>query len=402
MQQGRRLIVLCVAILVALVSYIFWMFELPLGSFGTIDFQQYWATWRTLREGSNPYGGDYSLLQSSHTEASGILTTYNPPWTAVFLSPILSLPFPSAALAWFMLEICFLCLIAVYAPRALGRTPKALMGGAIATGFFLPFFDAMFVGQLGILMALAIVLFLLWEGQGRLFLAGLALIPLTFKPHLFLLFCVPGFLWMRQLSSKQLGHFVGGSVGVFATLVALTLCVAPASLGDWLETFLFADSSHGEQSLLLKWQTATLATGFRALWGYATGYYPLWPMWVIPLSGFLGTIVFFGRYKRPIVWHEVTPWLLCVSLATASYGWLFDQSVLVVCQIAIVCDALTYRNRLAKALMISSVVLVEVIGFKLRCTPGVFYHHFVWFPVAMLALLYLNQRFLACERSVVS
>ena len=113
-------------------------------------------------------------------------------------------------------------------------------------------------------------------------------------------------------------------------------------------------------------------------------------MWVVPIVSFILTIIFFYRYRGPINWSVVAPTLLCLSLTTGSYGWFFDHSLLVICQIALVCDAISYSRRAATFSMLILIGLLQIAALVVGTQAWHAQHHFVWLPWAMLLLLILN------------
>lgn len=371
--------------------------RLPYGSPGTLDFIQYWSAWQLLQQDLNPYDGStmHTLQVALGQQTDKTIMMWNPPWAVIILAPVLSLPFENSATLWLLIQVWCLSGIAILAPRALGCRPPSLLTSAVATIVFYPIVDCLSFGQLGIALTFALVLFLLFQRAGRFFLAGLSLIPLTLKPHLFFLFAVPAVLWLYQMPTAHRRRFLLAFVGGFFIVSASTAVLFPQSYEWWWVAVGGRPSAPGAVSMQ-DWQTTTLATAVRSMLLTLTGTLPLWPLWTIPALAFSGTILFFSLTKTKPVWEKITPALLCLSLTTTWYGWLHDQPLLVLCQIVIVCDALTNPKRAT-----TRSLLLILCGIQLAAivTPFQSQHHYVWLPLALLVALRIHA---ALSRSSTS
>ena len=390
----RRAVIidLFVVVLLSLVlSVIFNTVDFTLGEPGTEDFVQYWAAWQLLQEGLNPYdAGLMNAIQQTVGQKAEVTTMmWNPPWTVLLMSPILWLPFSKAALAFSLAAILLVCLIAVLTPVALGKTRPNLLVSAVVTICFYPMLECLQWGQLSIIMTAAAVLFLIFERRRMFFSAGIALLPLTFKSHLFFLFVIPAAIWLWQLSRDARRSFLCGVIGGFSILIGITALLWPQALAWWIVAITTPPAYSGAVPLT-EWQTTTISTLVRISVSSVTGATPEWPMWVVPMVSFILTIMFFYRYRGPINWSVVAPTLLCLSLTTGSYGWLYDHSLLVICQIALVCDAISYSRRVATFSMLILIGLLQIAALVVGTQAGHAQHHFVWLPWAMLLLLILN------------
>ena len=81
-----------VALLSLMLSVIFNTVDFTLGEPGTEDFVQYWAAWQLLQEGLNPYdAGLMNAIQQTVGQKAEVTTMmWNPPWTVLLMSPILT------------------------------------------------------------------------------------------------------------------------------------------------------------------------------------------------------------------------------------------------------------------------------------------------------------------------
>ena len=100
------------------------------------------------------------------------------------------------------------------------------------------------------------------------------------------------------------------------------------------------------------------------------GTNPTWPLMAIPLVACFGiTLVILVR-RPTIMWPSSAPRLLCLSLATSSYGWVYDQSALVLCQYLLVAQALTYDTRLVRYGILLGVISPQIIPLVLLTADG--------------------------------
>ena len=99
---------------------------------GTRDFVQYWAAHQALESGRNAYDGEvmFQIEDGIGQRDDETILMWNPPWTALLLEPVVTLPFPKAALLWFVTSTILLTGIAILLPEALGRNATPRGGGA--------------------------------------------------------------------------------------------------------------------------------------------------------------------------------------------------------------------------------------------------------------------------------
>jgi hypothetical protein len=394
MSTGRHLVVLSVCI--ALLFVVTRVFPLSAGGPGTIDFIQYWSAWRLMQQGANPYDPQLlTQLQSSLTgDSEHLILSWNPPWTFVALSPVLSLPFGQAASIWLALQIGLILVISVTLPRGLGKHVPSPLVCVLASTLFFPILNSIKMGQLGVLFAAGIALFLYYQRAGAFFLAGLSLLPLTFKPHLFFLFIVPGVMWLKQLTFRERVHFLAGSLGSFSVLLLACAAVSHSGLIYWVNALTSRSATAGiaQAVHVSDWQTATLVTWIRLLTAHRTNTLVTWPLWTIPLAGFTFSTLYFYRRAKEICWKTITPILLCFSLGTSNYGWIFDQSVLVVCQMAVVCALYDLSDRVRIFTALFLLVCIQAVSISCSAWLDLPQHYYVWVPWAYALTLWLTVK----------
>ena len=377
------------AVILGLVGVILTLVPFQPESFGTVDFIQYWSAWRLMSHGQNPYDPEllYATQAALTPHLTGLIFSWNPPWTYTLLSPFLALPFSIAAKLWCLFQVAILLVVAARGSKALGAPPLSTVGAAFAALFFLPSLYSIRYGQLGTLFALALFCFLLSVNSRRYALAGLSLLPLSVKPHLFILLVIPGILWITQISRESAKRFIGGALGGFVALVGMTLVLAPESLSWWLSA---ATNTTDPPSKLVHfelWKTHTTATAVRALGEYAQGAPPLWPMVMIPTTAFALTSLYFWRRRPTIEWTRVLPPMVCLSIATSSYGWVYDQSALVLCNYLLFARVSRLTEKWTAMGFIIAIISVQAIPVLLMSTIALPPYSFFLLPWGLLALL---------------
>ena len=343
-QSVRRARLARIGILVAL-NLVLWSFlfarpggALPhqYGDAGTIDFIQYWTAHALMARGENPYDRAATSILDHQLGRTGSdeFVTWNPPWLMLMLAPILHLPFITSASIWLVLGLVLAAATGVC--TTLAYRDKLVLSPAIviATFAFQPIASNLWFGQMGLVHALSIAGFLCALTRQRKVLAGLALVPLTIKPHLaYLIWVLLGYWSVRTRTWRPAAGFIGG----FAALVLVTWLAYPASIEQWIES-LRRPPTH--------FVVASLVGVVRELAFKLTGELAMWPMIAIPAATAVALVAWLVM-RRPAV--ELRIWLppvLALSLFTSPYGWVFDQCQLLVLQVGLV--ALADRAEVSK------------------------------------------------------
>jgi len=372
----------------SLLLYLFLGIGLPFGSEGTTDFVQYWSAWQLLRQGLNPYDGELMHAVQLQVGQSASVTTmmWNPPWLPVLLSPVLSLPFEVSALCWLLCNLGFIAVIAALTPRALGYAaqPPWLYGLAVC---FLPFINCLQLGQLSLLFTCGFVWFLDSARSKKYFAGGLAVVLISIKPHLFLPIFVVGLVWLSGLEAAARQRFILGVVTGIGALVCLTMAQASQALRWWIEGIRSPIAGFGVVPVA-QWKTATLASALRSLLNEHTGNAPVWPLWAFPTLGTIGAFLFFFPRRRSLDWPKVAPALVCVGFLCASYGWLFDQSLLVVCQFFVLCRAYASESPVTRTVGVGGLLLIQLAMLVINLCTISAQHYYTWVPVAFLGLIW--------------
>lgn len=388
--RGAIAIVAFVGISYALVAR--GVIRLPIGAAGTRDFSQYWGAWELLRQGMNPYDGALMREVQERLGGGGADTTWNPPWTPVLLAPVLSLPFEQASALWFLSQLGMVLFLALFIPRAINRPATPMLLSGLITVSFLPVLDCLSWGQLSLLLTVSATMFLYFEKNGGMLAAGVSLVPLTLKPHL-LLFLVPAAsLWLWRLSMKERLRFALGFVGALSVLCVIVIALAPQAFVWWIASLLSPSSVAGAVPTVA-WKTATLTTWIRMMLADSVRGVPVWPMILLPIMS-LGAVAFYYVWYRPIVrWRTTFPMLVAIALLTGAYGWLYDQSLLLLGLILVAGDAWAWTDRGARFGALAAVAAIELLAIGQSLAGYNQQHYYAWIPLAVLGLLVFYRRF---------
>jgi hypothetical protein len=321
---------------------------------------------------------------------------WNPPWVPLLISPVLALPFEVSALCWFFCNMGLIGLVVAAIPSVLGygvQRPWVYGVGAL----FLPVIDCLKLGQLSLFHAFGFILFLWCVKNERYFLGGVSALLMSVKPHIYLTLIIPLLFWFRQVGVRNAGLFVlGGAVSMLLAAIAISV-IEPRAINWWLQGLSSPELGLGVIPVRL-WRTATFATQLRALLTPALGYIPDWPLWVIPCLGLIVTATAMLGMSRRIEWSKISPPIICLSFIFASYGWFFDQSVLLVAHFAVLLTALAGGGLYRRIVEIGALLAIQLLILFLEMQPGSAQHHYTWVPLALLLLIWRQD---AARRNAV-
>jgi len=371
-----------------------WFFAgigLPYGADGTKDFIQYWAAWRLLTSGQNPY--DASVMHQEQMtigqDPNVTIMMWNPPWVPLLISPVLELPFEAAALCWFLCNMGLIGLVIAVIPSVLGYDVQKPWVYGLGV-FFLPIIECLKLGQLSLLHSFGFILFLWCVKYQRYFWGGFAALLMSVKPHIYLILSVPMFFWFHQIGLRKARLFVfGGALSLLLAAIAVS-AIEPRAIGWWLQGLKSEELGLGVIPVRL-WRTATLTTQLRTLLEPLVGYIPDWPLWVVPFFGLMTTSLAFWSRSCRIDWSAISPVIICVSFVFASYGWFFDQSVLVIAHFAILLAALAKSSVFCMAVELSGLLAIQLAILLLGMQRDSAQHHYTWVPIALLLLIWWQK-----------
>jgi hypothetical protein len=298
---------------------------------------------------------------------------WNPPWLLLWILPLLLVPFKVAVFAWLLLNLLLLlvCGSVVWRLLASARIQHRMPVAWVATMAFVPGLLAIRVGQVSMLLLVGVVGFLSCALENKPFLAGMFLALTTIKPHVLYLLWIAVAWWVITERQWKVALGIGATMAV--SLSALTV-ISPT----WL-----AEYQRALQSPPLHWASATMGTILRLL------IFKDWPDAQF-LPSVVGGLLFVGYLliKRPrLNWRTALSPLLLASVATAAYGWTFDQIVLLVPYLQIVTgmlgDELQTRVRWKRPVVASLLAIAAIMVIGNRLSINEFFYF--WVPWALAA-----------------
>lgn len=346
--------------------------------FGSTDLIAFWSGVQAFLAGSNPYDPQV-LLSYQQSVLPGITSPQaflNPPWTLPFLALLFWPSFEAARILWILFNCASVFLITLLSmriclaeQRVSGQDSKRqdLLAPFLLAVSFVPALLTIQLGQLSLMVTLALVIGISALHQRRELLAGLAFLPLTLKPHLLIPLGIALLLYFFQSKNFRTPLAVLlGSIG----LTAIALCWNIGILDQWL--LLEFD--------LLNYQTATLATVLRQAIYWGTDQLTKWPTYLMPSIAAVIVILKFGLRPQLFDFEKGKNNLLgliVLSLVFAPYAWPYDFSLLLIVQTILVLRS----NRLLWVMLglqiafVATAALFENFGADF------------WYPIAMLCVL---------------
>lgn len=334
------------------------------------DFSQYWCASNLLRQHANPYDATV-LLNAEHAvgwDESVALMMWNPPWTLVLALPYSLLPFSLAAWAWLATSVLMLvtCGAALWSLQVPGDRRYWL--GIVLALAYLPTWQGLRIGQISPWLLMGITGFLLAERHKHDGLAGASLALLTIKPHVGYLFLAAAAWWI--IRERRWRVLLGGAIALAAACGIVGL-ISPQVFGQYLQA---------AGSPPLYWRSATLGTWLRTTLGWDRN-------WLQFLPSAIGLIVFTAwatRHRGVWNWPRLAPGLLLASVLTASYGWGFDQVILLPAVVALFggLGALPMRRRIA----IIALYGLAQVGLLVQTQLGIEDAYTYWHPLVLAGL----------------
>lgn len=262
------------------------------------DFLQYWASARLLMHHADPYS---KALLAKVEAGAGLgsgpdtLVTPNPPYSLALFVP----------LAYFD------------DPRLAGISWALLLAGSIALSLgtrwfaylYPPVLACLMAGQSAALLLLGVTLFLKYHRE-RPWVAGLSLLLLGLKPHLFVPFGIALLMWIVMQEAYAILWTAAAGLVVLSVIVTT---LRPQVWSDYLRM--------GRNNGMAHWFIPCFSGWLRRL------VHPSW-VWlqILPLVlGCIWVLWYFRRHRMAWDWTTHGSLLLMVSLAVSPYEWFTDE-----------------------------------------------------------------------------
>jgi hypothetical protein len=282
------------------------------------DFVEYWAATRLLLTGHNPYGPQelFELQRSVGWRDSIPLLMWNPPWTLSFTLPFGFASFDVAQFLWLLLNIFIVVFCAKQLWLLYGGPPTAYRRAWRVVLTFAPAYLVLILGQIGPLILLGLVGFLLCARDKHWKWAGAFTILVSIKPHLLYLFWIALVLWI--IDKRQWQMLIGVALCGFVA-ATIPLLFSPSVYTDYMQL-----NTTATWPTPYDWQTPTVGGAARLLFGGEK----IWLQFVPCFIGIVWLLFHWHKSKNHWEWSEQLPSLIVASLATAAFAWSFDYIVL--------------------------------------------------------------------------
>jgi Glycosyltransferase family 87 len=283
------------------------------------DFIEYWAAAKLLLNGGNPYSPAelFDAQRQIGWSQSEPLMMWNPPWTLSFTFPFGWVDYETAQFAWFLLHALVVFVGAQALWRTYGGDSQNSRYAWLSVLTFAPTYFVLLLGQIGALMLLGLIGFLIFTREKAWGLAGASMTLVAVKPHLLYLLWLALFVWLAN--ERQWKLFVG-LILAGATVISIPLLFNVGIYSRYVELI-------GAGGVLrpLDWATPSLGTAL----GEFLAIHDMWIRWLPSVVGGFWFLWYWSRRAATWDWVSELPLILLVSVATASFAWTFDHIVLV-------------------------------------------------------------------------
>ncbi|SRR5579875_860321 len=276
------------------------------------DFIEYWAAGQQLLHHANPYDAfaTLRLQRQAGMERTDPQITLSPPIALCLLLP-LGLLSPKTGLALWMLALIASLLVSIWMLWVLNGRPDSAYH--VCGYMFAPAIACLLLGQIGTFLLLGLVLFFFLQ-ERRPYLAGAALLPCVWKPHLFLPFVIVLFLW--SVKRKEYRVLAGFLAAVLASS-ALTTYFDPQAWRQYLHMM-------NATRATLRGYVPTLSVTLRFLLARRV----VWLQYIPEAAACVWAIWYFWTRRNHWNWMDQGSWLLLVSAACTPYAWFTDEAIL--------------------------------------------------------------------------
>lgn len=352
--QWGKLIISALFLSVALTA-----FDWLLGSrlpFQAADLSNHTVAQDIVRRGLNPYDIGVVALQRPGLAAGDVLyrMVWNPPICFIFPGVFFLLPDWVAYALWPGVLYLSGVALAVVGWSLSGR-PLRVSVLLFAAYCSFPLTSEVYLSQMSSLVALPPLIGIALFMRGRDFAAGLLLSLAVLKPHVvFLPMCTVAF-WtlLGRRWGVVLGVFVGGFLGA-----ASAELLYPGVLHWWVFREVWPLQVHG----------GTLSGVVRRFAMSQGGEDPIFVALLVPLVVVPSFLLALYRYARSPTSVAVA-WSLLLNFIATPYGFVFDQTVLIVAQGYLVsrCGSQAGRRRGLAAIVLANLTTALVL---LWCPDG--------------------------------
>lgn len=323
------------------------------------DYIEYWSTGKLLVHQANPYSANdiFTLEKSQGYTSPRPLVAPNPPWSIFLVWPLGFFNARIGLLLWLCAAVG--CILLSAHLLDIPAKDRALIF------VFAPAFAAISSGQCSPFFLLGFCIFLRFHNS-RPFLAGVSLLLMAMKPHLFLLFWAV--LLAESIYRRRFRILMGGTAGLIIG-TAFSMCLDP----------------HIWRQYLAMWHQYPPAVGFiptaSMIFRMLISVNRFWLLFVPSGVGILWSIWYFARHRQTWNWKTHGMLLILLTILLSPYAWFSDELVL----LPAIAFALTlkpprrYTTSILLGINVIALVLLTIADAQLS-SPA-----YIWTPVAWLA-----------------
>jgi hypothetical protein len=344
------------------------------------DFVEYWAAAKLLLSGGNPYSPAELLKNQQEIGWSQPipLIMWNPPWTLSFTFPFGLVDYDTAQFVWFLFHTLIVFIGSHWLWQVYGGDPRKPRYASLSILTFAPTYFVLLLGQIGPLILLGLLGFLIFVRKRLWLLAGASVTLVSIKPHLLYLLWLALFVW---IVNERQWRLLAGLIVAGAIVVSIPLVFNSAIYSQYIQLI-------GAGTVLrpLDWATPSLGTAL----GELLAIPGMWIRW-LPTS--FGAIWFLWYWSRRVTtwnWIFEIPLILLISVATASFAWTFDHIVLL--PAVIQCAVWTARSERKQHQRL--VIGIHVVFGAILIVAKVFVRNDFWYfwvaPAFLLFYLYVR------------
>src|ERR1700751_5793797 len=275
---------------------------------------QYWAAGQFLIHGGDPYDAQrvLELEWEQGYAADRPLVVRTPPWSLPLFIPLGLVNAFWGWVLWMTASVAALIASVRLTWKIFGKTQQSRSLCVVIGYTFAPVLGCLLAAQIGLLLLLGIVLFLVGE-EKRPFLAGAALLLPFAKPHLLVFFWLALVIWV--MARKKIAVAEGFLVAV-ASATGITLLIDHAAFQHY---FRFLHTAAIENEFI-----PTVSGVLRLLL-----FRPYFRLQFVPMAfGLLWSVWYCVKHRTNWDCRDHGLAVMVVSILTTPYGWLTDEVVL--------------------------------------------------------------------------
>lgn len=344
------------------------------------DFGFYYVAFKVFNCGRNPYNEEFQTAAgvSAGIPAENVLHlgAYNP-WFFL-LAPLFSgVDAVSGYFLWFGINLALLLFTGFLTARLLSISASPVRI-AIACLAYFPAVICLQFGQIGIMLAFAIVASLYLFQQKRDILVGPLTLILSLKLNVIYLFIPAIFSW--SIRNRRYSWFASAVLSHIVALIAVEL-LCPGIFHSWFVKFQTLFAQIGDPF------TPTLPRLIQLLYVQQGMEAPRWPLIAVPVVSLIAVVCWLLVKKPRQSLTELSIPLLTASLITTTYTWPTDYLVIFHGYFAVFFVASSPRTKWAPRVLYA----MQLVCVVLYLLPNFNLVWLWWFP-PMIYLLWKLSR----------